>query len=284
MRIEEKRDYYEVLGVPRDASAARIREAYLALSRRFHPDVSTDEDAPRRFGEVAEAYEVLSRPDSKLLYDRLAYRGPGNRGFGPPHPGVGKPTAESTHVSDDELLEWIFTGRPPGRPQEQVGELRIGSVEAERGTRRTVMVETSRRCEECHGHGRVASVDAPICPDCRGAGRTRINSVERDVVLVRVETCTACEGVGRSGAEACARCGGSGAERASRAVAVYIPAGVQDGQELVVDRVIGTDGVERNAVVALRVTKPRRSHRPLQLVAALALLAVLVVMLMLIYR
>ena len=277
MRTQEKRDYYEVLGVPRDAAPERIRSAYLMLSRRLHPDVAADEESARRFGEVAEAYEVLSSPDSKLLYDRLAYRGPGNRGFGPPHPGVGKPTADSTHVSDEELLDWIFTGRPPGRPRHVVGELRIGSVEAERGTTRSVNVETYGRCVDCRGSGLIPAPESPLCGACHGAGRNRVSTAAGGRLLVRVETCVECDGVGRAASAACPRCGGTGEERSRRHVNVYVPAGVRDGQELVVDRVTGVDSVDRNAIVVLRVAQPRSSHRPIQVVAAALLLVVLVV-------
>ena len=279
MRTQEKRDYYEVLGVPRDAAPERIREAYLALSRRFHPDVANEEQAPRRFREIAEAYEVLSRRDSKLLYDRLAYRGPGNRGFGPPHPGVGKPTADSTHVSDDELLEWIFTGRRPGRARQVVGELRLGSIEARRGTQRTVVFEALMPCADCEGRRKstVAHATRP-CPDCAGTGRQRQKSTDEGRMTLRLEACASCEGSGRvPRAEKCESCKGVGATRSRRSRRVYIPPGVRDGQDLVVDRVAAPEGDERNAVVVLRVTNPRRSHEAIQIGAVALLLTVLAV-------
>jgi len=101
-------DLYEILGVDRSADAATLREAYRARARELHPDVSDEPDAEERFGELTHAYHVLSRPRSRLLYDRLAYRGPGGGGFGPAHEGVGRPTRESAHLSEDELISWIF--------------------------------------------------------------------------------------------------------------------------------------------------------------------------------
>jgi molecular chaperone DnaJ len=279
VRTQEKRDYYEVLGVPRDAGPERIREAYLALSRRFHPDVANEEQAPRRFHEIAEAYQVLSRRDSKLLYDRLAYRGPGNRGFGPPHPGVGKPTADSTHVSDDELLDWIFTGRRPGRASEVVGELRLGSIEARRGTQRTVAFEALTPCVDCDGRGTATLARATRpCPECAGTGRQRVVSADSGKLTFGLDVCDDCDGSGRMPhAEECAACEGVGATVSKRKRSVYIPAGVRDGQELVVDRVAGLEDDDRNAVVVLRVSNPRRSHKVIQIGAVVLLLTILAV-------
>jgi molecular chaperone DnaJ len=286
VRTQERRDYYEVLGVPRDAAPERIREAYVALSRRFHPDLSDDEDAARRFAEVAEAYSVLSRPDSKLLYDRLAYRGPGNRGFGPPHPGVGKPTADSTHVSDEELLDWIFTGRPPGRSRDVVGQLKIGSVEARRGTRRTFTFEALAHCAECEGSGTRAGPQATRpCSECAGTGRQRTRSSDDAKLLFRLEVCSSCSGSGRTPhPEECASCEGVGARMTRRSRSVYIPAGVRDGQEVVVDRIAGPDGEDRSAVIVLRVAHPRSVHKAIQIGAAVVLLLLFVLIAVLLLR
>jgi curved DNA-binding protein CbpA len=101
-------DLYEVLGAPRDAAPQDLHSAYRERARELHPDVSSDPEAEQRFRELSHAYAVLSKPRSRLLYDRLAYRGPGGGGFGPPHEGVGKPTRESAHISDDELVGWVF--------------------------------------------------------------------------------------------------------------------------------------------------------------------------------
>jgi molecular chaperone DnaJ len=106
-------DLYDVLGAPRDADADELREAYHRRARELHPDVSEDPDAEQRFRELSHAYSVLSKPRSRLLYDRLAYRGPGGGGFGPAHEGVGKPTRESAHLSDDELVGWVFGEEQP---------------------------------------------------------------------------------------------------------------------------------------------------------------------------
>ncbi len=115
----EQRDLYEVLGVPRDADARAIQKAFHEQARRLHPDVAADPEAGEQFRELGHAYEVLSDPKARLLYDRLAYRGPGGGGFGPVHPGVGRPTRETRHISDYELLSWIFGAAAP----ESAGDL-----------------------------------------------------------------------------------------------------------------------------------------------------------------
>jgi DnaJ-class molecular chaperone len=111
-------DLYEVLGASRDAEPDELKAAYHARARELHPDAAADPKAEARFREVSHAYAVLSKPRSRLLYDRLAYRGPGGGGFGPVHEGVGRPTRDSAHLSDDELVDWVFTDEPanPAQP------------------------------------------------------------------------------------------------------------------------------------------------------------------------
>jgi curved DNA-binding protein CbpA len=112
-READFRDLYEILGVPRGADEETLRNAYRNRARELHPDVSEDPDAEERFRELSHAYDVLSKPRSRLLYDRLAYRGPGGGGFGPAHEGVGRPTRDSAHLGEDELIGWIFTEDGP---------------------------------------------------------------------------------------------------------------------------------------------------------------------------
>jgi curved DNA-binding protein CbpA len=107
------RDLYEILGVPRGADDETLQNAYRIRARELHPDVSKDPDAEERFRELSHAYDVLSKPRSRLLYDRLAYRGPGRGGFGSAQEGVGSPTRDSAHLSEDELIGWIFTEEIP---------------------------------------------------------------------------------------------------------------------------------------------------------------------------
>lgn len=111
-RAESFPDLYELLGARREAEPHELKAAYLARARELHPDASGDAEGEARFREVSHAYAVLSKPRSRLLYDRLAYRGPGGGGFGPAHEGVGKPTRETAHLTNDELVDWVFTPEP----------------------------------------------------------------------------------------------------------------------------------------------------------------------------
>jgi DnaJ-class molecular chaperone len=115
-RKADQRDFYDVLGVPRNAEHRTIRRAFHAHARRVHPDVAGGLGDGERFRELSQAYEVLSDERARLLYDRLAYRGPGGGGFGPVHPGVGRPTKADEHISDYELLRWIFGDDAPAEP------------------------------------------------------------------------------------------------------------------------------------------------------------------------
>src|SRR3954470_16840115 len=147
-----KRDYYEVLGVARDADADAIRRAFHGLARDWHPDVAEAPDAEERFRELAEAYSVLSKRESRVLYDRYGYRGRGNQGF------------------DDALWE----ARPPdvARGENIHTDLEVRSFEAEEGTRRVISFHATVRCPACMGHG-VLSLPDPECEYCLGTGRKR---------------------------------------------------------------------------------------------------------------
>lgn len=159
MATAAKADYYEVLGVPRDAGDDAIRTAFHARAREWHPDVAPSEDAEVRFRELAEAYSVLSKQESRLLYDRYGYRGRGNQGF------------------DDALWE--------GREQVDRGEniwlaLELKSYEAEHGARRLVEYTAAARCERCDGRG-VVGEDNETCPSCWGV---KTVSTERRIRLL----------------------------------------------------------------------------------------------------
>jgi molecular chaperone DnaJ len=148
-----KRDYYEVLGVARDADEGSIRRAFHALARDWHPDVADAPDAETRFRELAEAYAVLSKRESRLLYDRHGYRGRGNQGF-------------------DETL-WEARPREIVRGGNIHTELEVRSFEAEEGTRRVIAFHAIVRCAACMGRGWVSLGDPESeesCPRCDGSG------------------------------------------------------------------------------------------------------------------
>jgi hypothetical protein len=185
VRVEPagKSDFYDVLGVSRDSDATTIRRSYLALAR-LHREVLGEPAADERLREATQAYRVLSDPRSRALYDRLAYRGPGNDGFGPRHPGVGQPTASSAHLLDDELIHWMLTGKRDELEEELVGELEIGYPEAERGSKRWVSQDDRIRIPPGVSDGQHVAV-APLGDGKKAAVEIRVTPPPRHERLAR---------------------------------------------------------------------------------------------------
>jgi molecular chaperone DnaJ len=200
-----KRDYYEVLGVPRDADEEAIRRAYYFLAREAHPDVADSPDAEEEFRELAEAYSVLSKREARLLYDRYGYRGRGNQGF-------------------DEAL-WEARPPPVARGENVHVDLEVRSFEATEGTRRLVSYKAVVRCQACMGRGSVGLPD-PECEVCGGTGRRRTVSHLDVAQLLQIEPCQACV------SEPCARCEGTGTVMMERRIRLLIPPGVEEGTQL----------------------------------------------------
>jgi DnaJ domain/DnaJ central domain len=235
-------DYYEVLGLPRTADEEAIKRAFRALARELHPDVSTNPDAEEKFREASEAYGVLSKPATRLLYDRFGFRGRGNGWFGPPGRG-------SSGTFPEDLLEWVFH---PGRHRrgEAVAEVQLDPYEAERGLTRTVEFTARETCTACGGDGGAPGALRSICPACGGSGRRTERSNLDEARLLQIETCAHCSGKGQLVSEPCERCKGSGRIQVARKAELKIPAGVQDGERLELDG--GTPGAAFLAVVRIR--------------------------------
>jgi molecular chaperone DnaJ len=252
MTTTKKRDYYEILGLDRDADEDEIRRAYRALAREHHPDVSADPD-DEGWKEVVEAYTTLSNPERKLLYDRFGFRG---RGFG------------------DELAAAAAEEDEHGAGADVVAELELGYYEAQRGTTRRLRIDGESLCRECHGDGG----ETDVCGECDGTGSLRTVS-DRDVGrLLQVEPCIVCGGTGKLLVDACEKCNGVGRIDVTRHVRVRIPPGVEDGQTV---RVRGEgnpslDGGEPgDAFVVLRVADPPAARPLVKYAAVLLLLAAL---------
>jgi molecular chaperone DnaJ len=254
-----KRDYYEVLGLPRDADGEAIKRAFHALARDWHPDVADAPDAEARFRELAEAYGVLSKREARLLYDRYGYRGRGNQGF-------------------DEAL-WEARPAVAARGENVYVGIELRSFEASEGTRQIVSYEAVVRCKACMGRGSVGLPD-PECDYCGGTGRKRTVSSLDVANLLQIEPCPACV------AEACSQCGGEGTVSAERRIRLIVPPGVQDGAQLRV----GGDGHDAGAgsipgdlFVSVKVLPPPRDPRFVRyaafvlLIAAIATLVIYVV-------
>jgi len=260
MAAVAKRDYYEVLGLPRNADSDAIKRAFHGLAREWHPDVADAPDAEARFRELAEAYAVLSKREARLLYDRYGYRGRGNQGF------------------DDALWE----ARPPAaaRGENVHVEIELRNFEAVEGTRRVVQYEAAVRCKACMGRGSLGLPD-PECDACGGSGRKRTVSHLDVANLLQIEPCPACVG------QACSRCGGDGIVPAERRIRLVVPPGVEDGAQLRV----GGDGNDAGAgsmpgdlLVRVNVLPPPRDPRVVRYAAFVLLLAAVATLLLYVVR
>lgn len=226
-----ERDYYDVLGVERGASDADLKKAFRRLARELHPDVSEAPDAEHRFREVAEAYEVLSKPETRQLYDRYGHAGLRQRGF---HP-AGFDFGNLSDLFASFFGEEVFGAGPRTRGTRgtDVGvEIEIELTEAATGTTKRVPFALAVTCERCAGDGAEPGSPITTCPTCGGAGR--LQQVSRSLLgeVVRSQACPRCRGGGRIVEQQCAECGGDGRVVEERPLDVEIPAGIHDGQRI----------------------------------------------------
>lgn len=235
-----KRDYYDVLGVSKGASAEDLKKAYRTKAKEFHPDRNSDNpNAEAQFKEVNEAYDVLKDSDKKAAYDRYGHAafeggmGGGGRG-GYPGGGNGDFASAFSDVFED-LFGDFMGGRGGGqsRSRAQRGSdlrynLRVSLEEAFKGIQKTINVPTSTACDTCRGTGAEGGAEPTTCPTCSGMGKVRAQqgffTVER--------TCPTCNGMGQIIKNPCRSCGGQGRIEKERALSVNIPAGVETGTRI----------------------------------------------------
>ncbi len=224
-----ERDYYEVLGVARDADEGTIKKAFRRLARQLHPDVSEEPDADVRFREVTEAYEVLSNSETRSLYDRFGHSGLRSGGFRPTHADFGGLGDLFAAFFGDE-----FGGGPRGsqRGSDLAAEVAIDLAEAARGAKVSVPYEAAVQCATCGGDGVEPGTTPVTCPQCAGAGR--LQQVSRSVFgeFVRMLPCPRCRGRGVLVEHPCKTCDGAGRLLEQRSLDVEIPAGIHDGQRI----------------------------------------------------
>ena len=260
-----EQDYYELLGVARDASHAEIKSAFRRLARELHPDVSDDPKAGQRFRAVAEAYEVLADPERRQRYDRFGHAGVRGGGFAP--------MTDFGSLSDVFAAffgETLFgtAGQPtrgPARGPDLVTQVEIDLADVLTGTTLDVSVHAARTCEPCGGTGAAPGTSPVTCPACAGVGR--VQQVSRTILgqMVRSGPCPSCDGTGTIVETPCERCGGDGRTIEDVPIELEVPAGIHDGQRIrvrsaghagvlggppgdvyVTVRVRALEGVERN--------------------------------------
>src|SRR5919204_3444183 len=203
-----ERDYYELLGVSRDASDDEIKRAFRKLARELHPDVSAEPDAADRFKQVAEAYEVLSDPQRRETYDRFGHAGLRRGGFTPTEFDLG----DISDLFSAFFGEGFFgqTTRTGGRARgaDVAATIEISLDESFRGTTVQVPLRVAVTCERCSGSGAEPGTSPERCPVCQGAGRVQQVSQSVFGQFVRASTCPRCHGTGRVVATPCDRCDG----------------------------------------------------------------------------
>jgi molecular chaperone DnaJ len=223
-----ERDYYEVLGVARSADEAEIKRAFRRQAREVHPDVSDAPDAKERFAELAEAYEVLSKPETRDLYDRYGHAGLRRGGYSANHFDFGSLADVFSAFFGDDLLG----GARSRRGGDVIAHVEIELREAATGVRRSVPFTVAATCTRCAGDGAEPMTPVSTCPTCAGAGR--VSQVSRTVFgeFVRSHACPTCDGTGRIVEIPCSECGGDGRVVAEQPLDVDIPAGIHDGQRI----------------------------------------------------
>ncbi len=240
----QKRDYYEVLGVAKDATDDQLKKAYRKLAKEHHPDLNPgDKAAEARFKEINEAYEVLSDKEKRAKYDQFGHAGVDpNFGAGP---GAGGFTGADFGDFDlGDLFGSFFGGGGGGfggggraRNGPMKGEtlrasLTIAFEEAAFGCEKEVTIARSETCEECHGTGAAPGTTTEVCPDCHGTGSVHIQRGGGGFSFSTVAPCTRCGGTGKIIHQPCAACKGAGAVRKQRKIKVTIPAGIDNGQAI----------------------------------------------------
>jgi molecular chaperone DnaJ len=227
-----ERDYYELLGVERDADEQEIKKAFRRLARRLHPDVSEEPDAEARFREISEAYEVLSNAETRQLYDRYGHAGLRSGGFTPTHFDVGSLGDLFSAFFGNDLFGMAGRGAAAARGGDVAAELQIDLVDAARGTTVTVPIQVAVPCRTCGGDGVEPGTSVTTCGRCRGSGRLQHVSRSLFGEFIRTSPCPECRGSGRIVEQPCSMCAGSGRTLEERKLAVEVPPGIHDGQRI----------------------------------------------------
>ena len=226
------RDYYELLGVGRNANDAEIKRAFRRLARELHPDVSDAPDAQEQFREVVEAYEVLSKTETRDLYDRYGHAGLRSGGFQAGHVDFGNLADLFSAFFGDDVLFGGGAGSRRARGADLAAIVEIDLVEAAHGVSREVPFEAAVICARCGGDGAEPGSEITTCPTCAGSGRHQ--QVTRSVFgeFVRTQTCPECSGSGRRIEQPCTECRGAGRVVEERTLTVDIPPGIHHGQQI----------------------------------------------------
>ena len=232
-----KRDYYEVLGVSKTATDAEIKSAFRKLAKKYHPDVSKEENAAEKFKEAQEAYAVLSDPDKRKKYDQFGHSAFQNNGgsAGGFQGFNGFDFGDIGDIFDDILGGFGFSSNSrrsangPRKGNDVLYRMTISFDEAVHGCEKDINLDTVENCPNCHGEG---GFNSKTCPECRGSGT--ITSEQRTMFgsFLSKTTCPECHGTGNIFEKKCPDCNGKGKIRKNKTITVTVPAGIDNGNRL----------------------------------------------------
>jgi molecular chaperone DnaJ len=235
--LAEKRDYYEILGVEKNATEAELKKAYRTLAKQHHPDMNqNNKESEAKFKELSEAYGVLSDQEKRQQYDRYghaAFNGGQGGGSGFDFSGFG---------GFEDIFESFLGGNPFGRKQARKGGPQHGSdlkysmditfEEACSGVEKEIQITRQQPCQTCGGSGAKPGTTADSCRQCGGSGQVRVTQNTPFGQFANVKTCDACRGEGTIISSPCADCGGKGKVPKKARISLNIPAGIDDGQTI----------------------------------------------------
>jgi molecular chaperone DnaJ len=233
--MSAKRDYYEVLGVARNASDDDIKKAFRKLAFQYHPDKNADGNAAEKFKEINEAYQILADPDKRSAYDRFGHSAtdgssPGFGGFGFGNMGgVGSIFEDFYSFFNDAATQ---AQQGPVKGADLAYELKLSFEEAALGAEKEIKLRRTEYCSACQGSGAKAGTTPAACTDCNGSGRVKRIQQSLFGRFTNVVACPRCGGEGKIITEPCAHCRGSGREAFERQIAITIPAGVDNGTRM----------------------------------------------------
>lgn len=233
---EEKRDYYEVLGIDKNATPDEIKKAYRELAKKYHPDINHSPDAPEKFKEITEAYECLSDPQKKAMYDQYgfaAFDQNGQAGFN----GQQANFNDADFGDLGDIFSQFFGGgaaqggrrrrdTTPRRGTDRGVHINLSFDQAVNGTKVDIPLDYVTVCPDCHGTGARSDDDIETCPTCHGSGRVRTRQQTLFGVMEAEEACPDCNGTGKRVRVKCPHCHGAGRVRVSETISVNIPHGV----------------------------------------------------------
>lgn len=234
--MSNKRDYYEVLGVSKDASDEEIKRAFRKLAKQYHPDVSKEEDAEAKFKEIGEAYAVLSDPQKKAQYDQF-----GHAAFEGASGAGGFNGFDINDIDLSDILGDLFGGafgfgggrraKSSNRPikgEDSLVKVSLTFEEAVFGCKKSIKLDLNEECDKCHGKG---GFNEKTCPTCNGHGRVVTQQNSLFGMFQTQTTCPDCKGSGKSFGEKCDKCRATGQVRKNKEITINVPEGISDGMQ-----------------------------------------------------